>query len=780
MTVERAPTDIEHGLTAEEVLERTAKGLVNGAEEVRTKTIPRILRDNIVTPFNILNLFLAVLVLLTGSWKNCLFMGVILSNILIGTVQEIRAKRVIDALSLIAAPKAHVLRDGLTVDIPLAELVLDDVMVLSTGNQVCADGEVLWGSCEVNESLLTGESEPVSKGPGDRLLSGSFIVSGHCRAQAVRVGAESYAAGITRSAKYVKRPGSEIMGSINKLIRYIGVALVPIGVALFTRTFFAGEAWRQSLVGTVAALVGMIPEGLVLLISVVLAVSVVRLSRRSALVQELFSIEMLARVDTLCLDKTGTITQGSLQVDGVVPLEGGSEAEAAQAAAALMAALRDDDPTAAALRDWCDGSPGWEAVETVPFSSARKWSGAAFEGRGTWVLGAGQFVLGDGFEAVRAQTGAAAAQGRRVLVLARSKNGFRPEKRLPEDLEPVALFLFSDRIRPGAEETLAYFAQQGVDLKVISGDDPVTVASVARKVGLKGADRWVDASTLKTPEDLRSAAARYAVFGRVTPDQKLELVKALKADGRTVAMTGDGVNDVMALKESDCSVAMAAGSDAARNVSQIVLMDSDFTSMPHIVAEGRRAINNLQRSASLFLTKTIFSTIIAVCFIFLSAGYPFQPIQFTLISALTIGAPSFLLALEPNRDRIQGRFLVNVLKKALPGAVTMACNVLALTAASGWLKLTPEQLSTLAVLITGYTGFLNLWKVCRPFDLWRGAILTVMALGFAGGYVFLGELFSLTALTREMAVALAVLAAWSTVFIALLRRAAERLLRSLH
>lgn len=777
--MERQPTDLKQGLTPEQVLERTAKGLSNGKEEITTKTVPQILRDNIVTPFNLLNLILAVLVLLTGSWKNCLFMGVIVCNILIGTVQEIRAKRIIDRLSLIAAPKAHVLRGGHTVEIPLSELVLDDLMVLSAGSQVCADAEVVEGSCEVNESLLTGESDPVLKKTGDQLLSGSFVVSGRCKAQAVRVGAESYAAKITRSAKYLKRPDSEIMSGINKLIRYIGLTLIPVGAALFIKAvFFSGDDVSAAVVGTVAALIGMIPEGLVLLISVILAVSVIRLSRRGALVQELFSIEMLSRVDVLCLDKTGTITQGAMQVDQVVPLGAESVETLRAAAAAVVAATGDENPTAAAVGELCPES-GWHAAAVVPFSSARKWSGASFPHRGTWVLGAGEFVLGADYAAILPRCREAAERGERVLVLAVSEEPFSLQDGLPAGLRAAGLLFLSDKIRPGAQETLAYFTSQGVELKVISGDDPVTVSSVARRVGLPGAERWVDAATLKSEEDIRAAAGRYAVFGRVTPAQKLSLVKALKEAGHTVAMTGDGVNDVMALRESDCSVAMAAGSDAARNVSQIVLMDSDFSAMPHIVAEGRRSINNLQRSASLFLTKTTFSTILAICFMFLTASYPFQPIQLTLISTLTIGIPSFFLALEPNRERLRGRFLVNVMERALPGGITMASNVLLLTALSPWLGFSPAQFSTLSVLLTGYTGLLNLWRISRPFDCWRMILFLVVSAGFAGGYLLLPKFFSLTRLTGPMALTLLALAIWAAALMALLPRVVERVARYL-
>lgn len=751
---ERFEPEYATGLNQLQVQMRQQQGLTNGDGEIKTKTVGQIIRDNLITPFNILNIILASMVFLVGSYKNLLFMGVVISNTLIGAFQEIRAKKTIDKLSLIAAPKAKVVREGEEYSLPVEELVLDDILLLSAGNQVCADCIVAVGECEVNESLLTGESDPVVKRPGDLLYSGSFIVSGDCRAQVEHVGADNYASQITNNAKYMKKPNSEIMTSINKIIKILGFAIIPVGVALFYKQYvLTAQPFDQAVVSTVAALIGMIPEGLVLLTSVVLAVSVIRLSRYNALVQDLYSIETLARVDTLCLDKTGTITEGTMQVDGIEPLCPITRTETEDAISAVTHALNDSNPTFMALKEVGSSVPEWECTGQVAFSSARKWSGASFERVGTFVIGAAEFVLKEQFETLREKVEEYSAQGQRVLLLAHSTEPFR-EKELPENLAPLALLLLSDKIRDNARETLEYFADQDVDIKVISGDNAVTVANIAKKAGLQRADQYVDATTLKTYEDIQDAAEKYAVFGRVTPQQKLDLVKALKEKKHTVAMTGDGVNDVLALKESDCSIAMASGSDAARTVSQLVLLDSNFASMPRIVREGRRSINNLQRSSSLFLVKSIFSTIIAVCFIFLQSPYPFQPIQFTLINTFTIGIPSFILALEPNKERIRGRFIVNVIKKSLPGALTMVTNILLLTGVSLFLGFTDQQISTLAVILTGFTGLLTLLKVCLPFNLLRGALYVFLASGFILAMLFFRPLFSLVGLTAPMVIVL--------------------------
>ena len=600
-----------------------------------------------------------------GSPRNALFMGVILSNIVIGSFQGVRAKHTIDKLSLISAPKAVALRDGQRYTVKVEDVVLDDILIFGAGNQICADATVVGGECEVNESLLTGESDPIVKRPGDPLLSGSFVVSGTCSAQVEHVGAESYANKIAGDASYMKKRNSEIMNSIDFIVKIIGFAILPIGGVLFWKQFFVlGDTLQNSVVSTVAAMVGMIPEGLVLLISLAFAVSVIKLSARKTLVQDMYCVETLARVDTLCLDKTGTITEGSMQVDDIVPLEGFTAEQMKEALKALVNTLEDSNPTFMAIKEWLADSPPppWKAAETVPFSSARKWSGAYFSGRGCYVMGAGEFVLGGAFGPYKARAEGYSKNGQRVLLLARADRSF-DDKALPEGMKPMGLVLISDKIRKEAPRTLRFFADQGVDLKVISGDNAVTVANIARKAGLSNADKYVDATTLRTEEDVKRAVKEYAVFGRVTPQQKLSFVKALKEDGHTVAMTGDGVNDVLALKEADCSIAMASGSDAARTVSNLVLLDSNFASMPVVVQEGRRSINNLQRSSSLFLVKTIFSALIGVLFIFINYSYPFQPIQQTLISSLTIGVPSFILALEPNNDRLCGRFINNVIPR---------------------------------------------------------------------------------------------------------------------
>ncbi len=741
---------IADGLSQDQVESRIRQGLVNGEEDIKTKTVGRIIRDNLVTPFNILNVILAGLVLAVGSYKNLLFMGVILSNILIGTFQEIRAKKTIDKLSLIAAPKAHVVRGGEKQELTVSELVLDDILLLAAGNQVCADCIVVDGECEVNEALLTGESDAVVKKPGDRLMSGSFISSGNCRAQVEHVGKENYAAQITSKAKYMKKPNSEIMKWINRIIKWIGFGIIPIGLMLFFKQYFITQVrFNHAVVSTVAALIGMIPEGLVLLTSVVLAVSVLRLARHKALVQELYSIETLARVDTLCLDKTGTITEGTMQVDAIVPLCEITQEQTENAVAALVDTLNDDNPTSNALRDLGLRPPQWHCGNTVPFSSARKWSGATFQESGSFLLGAGEFILKEKFESIRPQAEEYAKHGQRVLLLAHSDRELN-DKELPQEITPLALILLSDRIRESAKATLEYFSDQGVDIKVISGDNAVTVSNIAKKAGLWTADNYVDATTLTNYEELKEGVQKYSVFGRVTPQQKHDMIKALKELNHTVAMTGDGVNDVLALKESDCSIAMASGSDAARTVSQVVLLDSNFASMPRIVNEGRRSINNLQRSAALFLVKAIFSTIIGVLFIFIASGYPFQPIQFSLINMVTIGIPSFILALEPNRERIHGKFIVNVVKKSIPGALTMVFNILVLIAISSFLSFTSDQISTLAVIITGFTGLLTLFRICMPFNTKNAILFSLMVIIFTVALTTFQSFFAVVNLTFPM------------------------------
>lgn len=773
---ERFEPDYVSGLTDQQVAQRVRQGLVNGEDQIKTKSIPKIIRDNLITFFNLLNVVLAALVFSVGSYKNLLFMGVIVSNTLIGIIQEIKAKKTIDNLSLITAPKVHIVRSGTEGSISVKDLVLDDIILLTAGNQIPADCTVVDGQCEADESLLTGESDPIVKNCGDSLLSGGFIVSGKCRAKVEHVGQENYASKIAASAKYLKKPNSEIMTWTNRIIKVIGFAIIPIGAMLFYKqVFISNQSFQRAVVSTVAALIGMIPEGLVLLTSVVLAIGVIRLSRHKALVQELYSIETLARVDTLCLDKTGTITEGTMQVDSVVPLSNHENQKASEALAAIASALNDGTPTMNAVKEAFSHHPKWKCEKEVPFSSARKWSGAGFGENGDYVLGAGEFILQERFEEIRTQTEQYAKLGQRVLLLAKVKS-LLADGIDPADAEPIALVLISDKIRKNAKKTLEYFYDQGVTLKVISGDNPATVSYIAKKAGLKRADRYVDASTLKNYGEIQAAVDKYTVFGRVTPKQKLELVKALKEKDHTVAMTGDGVNDVPALKESDCSIAMASGSDAARTVSNVVLLDSDFASMPRIVNEGRRSINNLQRSASLFLVKAIFSALTAILFIFLHCNYPFQPIQFTLINAVAIGFPSFFLALEPNRDRIHGKYIVNVLEKSLPGALALTINVAVLAAISISFAFTDKEISTLAVIITGYTELLVLAKVCYPFHTNHTILFVLMLVGFILALIFYPTLFEITSITLPMLIVLIPMILLATCLIPVLDHLFDRII----
>lgn len=740
------------GLNAAEVAERVARGEVNADVDVKTRSIKQIVYENVFTLFNAINVILALFVLITGSFKNMLFMVVIVCNVVIGIVQEVRSKRTTDALSIVAASKATVIRDGQEVEIPLHDIVRDDLIVLGRGDQIPADAEVVAGTCDVNESLLTGESNLIKKAPGSELMSGSFVNSGTCTARVVHVGAENYAAQISAEAKQRKAINSEIMNSLNGIIKFVSFIIFPVGALLFAREFFSGHiVFNDAILSTVAALVGMIPEGLILLTSTVLAVSVVRLAKLNVLVQQLYCIETLARVDTLCLDKTGTITTGAMTVAEVQPLGTTSADEVDQALASLASADKDPNETARALITYYQqrAVEPLAAETVVAFSSDKKWSGATFAGGSSYVMGAGRFVMGDAFAAIEEQANDLATNARVLLVAA--VDGFTSEGDIVGTPHALALVAIHDEIRSTAAQTIAYFKEQGVRVNVISGDDPRTVSAIAAKVGVPGADEYVDATTLTTPEAVADAIERYHVFGRVKPEQKKQFVLALQARGHVVAMTGDGVNDTLALKASDCSVAMAAGSDAARNVAQLVLVDNDFASMPKVVAEGRRSINNLQRSASLFLVKTLLSMTLALLFIFLPWQYPFQPIQMTLISAFTIGIPSFVLALEPNKDRIKGRFLENVVVKSLPGAITAVLAVLAVNVVGRLaLGLDYGQVSTLCVLLVALVGALLITRISIPFTPIRAALLVVVVGGTVLGATLFHNLFGIEPFTLPM------------------------------
>ena len=751
------------GLTQTEVAEQIREGKINRGQEVRTKSFSDVLRTNLVTPFNALNLALAfVVVFLVHSPKNALFMIVVLFNALIGTVQELRAKRLMDKLALITAPKATVIRDGKQQEIPMDEIVMGDTLYLGAGMQIGADAVVINGECEANESLMTGEQDPVKKRIGDELISGSFVISGPCYAQVIRVGTDCYAAKITAQSKYYKRPESEIVTSVNKIIRFVSFTIIPLGLALFFKTWLIlKEPYHQAAISTVAGLVGMIPEGLVLLTSVAMSVGAIKLSRHNALIQEMFAIETLARVDVLCLDKTGTITTGDIRLQSVKAVDEPDEAACLSIAKTVMQQLGDANATAKALLA-AEGEvfENWTVLSRIPFSSARKYSGISFKGEGTFFMGSSTSLFrgNDRFRALIGENSEQARRdGLRVLMLAKSREESVREG-IPADIRPLAFFYFTDEVRANAKDTLSFFDREGVDLKVISGDDPVTVSRIAKEAGMDDWENCRDAAELETEEDCAEAINKTTILGRVNPWQKYQFIKALKAEGHTVAMTGDGVNDVMALKESDCGVAMAAGSDAARNVSRIVLMDSDFASMPAIVAEGRQCINNLQRSSALFLSKTLFSAFAMLFFLFAPMVYPLIPIQLTLISTFTIGAPSVILALLPNTERVEGNFLHNILKKAVPGAATNALAVVVISILYGHFGIDRMTVGTVTVLLMAFTNFLVLFKVCLPFNRIKIALYVVMVACVWAAVHFFGSFFSLVPLRWETIIVLLICA----------------------
>lgn len=769
---------IKNGLTEAEVRERTAKGQVNADTNAKTKSVGEIIRSNVVTFFNLLNIILGALVIIVGSYRNALFLGVIFFNIAVGIFQELRAKRVIDKLSLISAPKAVVVRDGKEHEIATSQIVLGDLMRLSAGKQICSDCAVLSGECEVNESLITGESDPVLKRTGDEMMSGSFVVSGQAEAEVIRVGEENFASKITAGAKYIKKNNSVMLKSLDTIIKVIAVCIVPMAIGLFFNSIFISEQTTdRAVVSTVAALIGMIPEGLYLLASVVMAVSTIRLAAKKTLAQDMYCIETLARVDTLCLDKTGTITEGKMQVEDTELLEESFPLD--KAMFTFVKNMNDDNPTFNAVKDkWGEQESGnaAKAKKNVPFSSARKWSGAEFE-EGSFIFGAPEFILGEDYERIKDKCLKAQKAGLRVLIAAFSENGFKGHE-LPENVKAAALVFIGDVIRKEAPDTLNFFDRQGVDIKIISGDNPVTVSKVAERAGVKNADRFVDASAL-ADYDIPEAVKAYSVFGRVSPQQKLLLVKALKAQGKTVGMTGDGVNDVLALKEADCSIAMQSGSDAARSVSNLVLLDSNFASMPRVVAEGRRSVNNLQRSGALFLTKTIYSFILAFLFMFLPLPYPFQPIQLTLISTTAIGIPSFLLALEANTNIIKGSFIRNIFRKAMPQGIAVAVCSIASVLVAEFTDFPVDGMSTLTTVVVGAVSFFVIVRMIKPVKWWKILMLVGIIGIFATGLIFFKDIFMFQSLGVGGLIAAAVIFGCGIGIMLLLERAAEPIMNGL-
>ncbi len=733
----------DYGLTKAQVKQRKIQGLVNVDKTISSKSTASIVKSNLFTLFNFINIVLAGAILYTGSYRNLMFMGVVICNLVVGIFQEIKAKRTVDKLNLIASSNTVVLRGGKKGKIRLEKIVLDDIICLERGSQIPSDAVVIEGKCEVNESLFTGESDLILKKTGDMLFSGSYVVSGTCKAKVEHIGKSNYASQLLKGSKYIKKTKSEIMTTLNKIIKIISVAIIPLGAILFYRQFVSsGSDVNSAIVTTSAALTGMIPEGLVLLTSSVLAVGVMRLSKRKVLVQDMYSLETLARVDTLCLDKTGTITQGSFEVHNHISCGEYSQEDLSKAMKMISSMLDDSGETFVAIKSAFPAEKSERRADVVvPFSSEKKWSGIYVNGYGSLIMGAYEFVFKNGCDEIKEEVKKYSSDYR-VLVVAHSENEIL-DSSLPENLKPMGFILIKDKIRSNAEKTLKFFAKQGVDIKVISGDDPLTVSNIAKRVNLKNAGEFIDAKTLDTPEKIKEAANRYTVFGRVTPSQKQELIKAIKEAGHTVAMVGDGVNDVLAMKESDCSVAMAGGSEIARNVSHIVLLNSDFASMPMAVAEGRRAINNIKRSSSLFLIKTIYSFLLSILFLLISAPYPFIPIQMTLISTVTIGIPSFVLALEPNRERIKGNLFGSIIKTSLPAALSVVFSIILSVSIYSVFKLSYETYSTINVVITGVIGIILIYRISQPLNLLRKSLLWCISLIFILGITKFGSFFEL-------------------------------------
>lgn len=808
------------GLTNEQVQERIAEGKVNVNENPNTRTYKQIILENTLTFFNFLNIALLVLVLFVRSYKNSMFMGIILINTVIGIIQEIRAKKTIDKLAILTESKTVVLREGKKWSISTEKLVLDDLIFLKTGDQVPADVKVLEGTVEVNESLLTGESDNLSKSQGDELFSGSFVTSGEACCQVIHVGKDNYASQITSEAKEFKRHNSELRNSLNAILKVISIIIVPLGAMLFYKQYMiVGDTLKDSVVNMVAAVLGMIPEGLVLLTSVALTLGSMILATKKTLVQELYCIETLARVDTLCLDKTGTITEGTMKVEDVqlydiaqttvvqhtakfdpetgepvqnvsalkpevtvsaekengqiqetVNLETVSQEERQKLQEIdhimgnMMSVLHDQNATADALRKRFPSRNDLKLIHAIPFSSDRKYSGAVFEGRGTYLMGAAQFLFPEGNEELLEHCSSYAQEGYRIIVLAHSEQETKGTER-PTGLEPLGLFLITDVIREEAPDTLAFFDSQGVDLKVISGDDPVTVSAIAKKAGLKNADHYIDATTIKTSEEMQRAVAECSVFGRVTPQQKKQMVQALQSQKHTVAMTGDGVNDVLALKEADCSIAMAAGSDAAKNIANVVLLDSNFGAMPHIVNQGRRVVNNIRSAASMFLIKTIFSVLLSLITIFFGDAYPFEPIQMSLISACAVGIPTFLLTQENNYNKIDHTFLRHVFMNAFPAAVTITGCVFTIMLVCQDVYHSNVMLNTACVLVTGWNYMSALRTVYSPLNTYRKVIIYGMQFAFFISAVVLQDLLTLGSLEFGMIILVFVLMTFSPILI---------------
>lgn len=733
------------GLTKIEVENRIRDNKVNYDTSVKTKSIRDIIISNSFTLFNIINILLALLLVIVGSYKNTLFIFIIIINSLISIIQEVRSKRELDKLKVIASNSVLVLRDGIEEEIHINDIVLDDIIIFNNGNQVVVDSIVVDGEVEVNESFITGEAKTIYKKKGDKLLSGSFIVSGRCLAEVEHVGLDNYVAKISSNTKYSKPVSSEIMRSLNRIVSTISFIIIPVGILLFSSQYSASNNFNEAITSTVAGIIGMIPEGLVLLTSTVLAVSVIKLSKEKVLVQDLYCIEMLARVDVACLDKTGTITEGKLEVVRDISF---NNRDISYIISNINGASIDSNPTALALLDKYGKSNDKKVEEVIPFSSSRKYSGVKFSDI-TYVVGAPEFILKDNYKKYE-KIISPYLEDYRVLMVGEYKKNII-------DTKLVGLILIQDKIRESAPSTIEYFKKQEVDLKIISGDDARSVLGIAKRAGFSDDTLAINATVLETDQDILEAVSKYSVFGRVTPDQKRKFILALQKLGHSVLMGGDGVNDVLALKEADASVAMNSGADAAKNVSQLILLDSDFSSIPDIVAEGRRTINNIERSASLFIVKTIYTFLLVFLFINTKSRYPFIPIQLSLLSTLTIGIPSFVLALEFNNNRVKSGFLLNVIKKALPTSILIVFNILIIYLLGMLFSISSNEISTMCVIISAFIGFMHLYNICNKNNIIHRLLIVVLALVFLISYIFFKEFFSFTNISISMGIIIVLL-----------------------
>ena len=733
------------GLSSAQVEKRKSQGLVNVTKNENGKTIIGIICSNVFTFFNLVFLILTILLCLVGSFRNLMFLTTVIPNLVIGIIQEIRAKIMIEKLSLMSAPTTTVVRDGKEVVIAVNELVLDDVMVLKNGKQICADAIVLDGNVEVNESMITGESDAIGKKPGDTLFSGSFVTSGSCYARADKIGKDSYIETLAGEAKKYRKPNSELLKSLNVIFKVVSFLIIPLGILTFINIFGTGDILNrltdpnefnilaEAVTRTAGSMIGMIPAGLFLLTSMALFVGVYRLGKNNTLVQELYCIETLARVDMLCLDKTGTITDGTMKVWDCIELNNSTNYTIREIVGSMMNAFTDTNATSEALIKYFDKNSILKPIATIPFSSKRKYSAVTFEGQGTFFLGAPEFVLSSRHEQINKKIERYTSQGCRVLAISHTNLKVKGEE-VPKNAAAVALIVIQDHIREEAADTIKYFKRNGVQIRVISGDNPLTVSYIARRVGIDNAEKYISLEGM-TEDEVRDIANDYVIFGRVTPNQKRVLVETFRKAKHTVAMTGDGVNDILALKEADCAIAMASGSEATRYVAHLVLMDSNFANMPKVVNEGRRVINNIQKTSTLFLVKTMFAISLTIMYLILKEEYIFVPSNLSMIEWFAIGVPAFFIALQPNTNQVKGKFIVNVIKSTIPGALTVLIFHLILHGLQNGLIAdyavngASEEYKTLAILVTSMVSMIVLYKVCKPFNLLRSTAFVLSVIG---------------------------------------------------